>query len=124
MCPDHKNTSQVAVTLLGDRSKLLFAAGRILSWNQPNPGGKITTRPERLRIRDSGGNSARANDADPGDAQQSLARLIGAVLHKEPFLDRSNQRLQRLKLRRQDDQAGTGINGQTGIVFVRSPATA
>jgi hypothetical protein len=27
MGPDHKNTPQVAVTLLGDRSKLLFAPG-------------------------------------------------------------------------------------------------
>jgi hypothetical protein len=39
---------------------------RHLSRHQPNPGGKITTRPEGLRVRDRGGNSARANDADPG----------------------------------------------------------
>jgi hypothetical protein len=38
---------------------------------------------ECLRVRDSGGNSARANEADPGDALQSLARLIRAMLHNE-----------------------------------------
>ena len=80
----------------------------------------ITPRPECLRVRDSGGNSARANEADPGDALQLLARLIGAVLHNEPLLDRANHRLQCLELSCQYDQARTRINGQTGILFVRN----
>src|SRR5262245_22647955 len=41
MCPDHKNTPQIAVALLGNRPKLLFAPGRILARDEPNPGGKI-----------------------------------------------------------------------------------
>ena len=41
MCPDHKNTPQVAVPLLRDRPKPLFAPGAILSRDEPNPGGKI-----------------------------------------------------------------------------------
>jgi hypothetical protein len=41
------------------------------------------------------------------------------MLHNEPLLDRANHRMQRLKLRCQYDQAGTGINGQTFILFVR-----
>src|SRR6516164_4436440 len=65
MCPDHKNTPQVAVPLLRDRPKLLFTPGRILSRDEPNPGGKITPRPEGARIVDCGGDGARANDADP-----------------------------------------------------------
>src|SRR6516165_6916577 len=118
MRPHNKNTPQVAVTLLRDRSKLLFAASRILSRDEPNPGGKITPRPECLRVRDSGGNSARSNDADPVDVLQSLARLIGAMLHNEPLLERAYHRMQRLQLRCQYDQARTGINGQTSILFV------
>src|SRR6516165_10453059 len=120
MHPDYKNTPQVAVTLLGDRSKLLFAPGGILSWHQPNPGGKITTRPEGIRVCDRGGNGARTNGADPGDALQSLARLIRTMLHSKPPLDRANHRLQRLQLCRQHDQARTGINRETGILFVRN----
>src|SRR6516164_3152918 len=53
MRPDHKNTPQVAVTLLRDRSKLVFAASRILSRDEPNPGGKITPRAECFRVCDS-----------------------------------------------------------------------
>jgi hypothetical protein len=41
------------------------------------------------------------------------------MLHNEPLLDRANHRLQRLELSCQYDQARTGINGQTGILFVR-----
>ena len=63
---------------------------------------------------------ARTNGADPGDALQSLARLVGAMLQSEPPLDRANHRMQRLQLRRQYDQARTGINGQTFISLVRN----
>src|ERR1700738_851482 len=61
--PDHKNTPQVAVASLRDRSKLLFTPGRILARDEPNPGGKITPRPEGARIVDCGGDGARPNDA-------------------------------------------------------------
>jgi hypothetical protein len=50
---------------------------------------------------------------------QSLARLIRTMLHKQPPLDRANHRLQRLELSCQHDQARTGINTKTGILFVR-----
>src|SRR6516165_9661376 len=120
MRSNDKNTPQVAVTLLRDRTKLVFAASRILSRDEPNPGGKITPRAECLRVCDSGGNSTRANDVDPVDALQSLARLIGAMLHNEPLLDRADHRMQRLQLRCQYDQARSRINGQTGILFVRN----
>ena len=103
MRPDHKNAPEVAIALLGDRPKLLFAPGRILSRYEPNPGRKITTRAEGSRVGDSADNSARANDANAGDALQPLARLIRTMLCDDPLLDRSDQRLQRLKLRRKDD---------------------
>ena len=84
MRSDHKNTPQVAVTLFRDRAKLLFASGRILPGYEPHPGGKITSRPEDIRVCHRGGNSARANEADPRHALQSLARLIRTMLHKRP----------------------------------------
>ena len=73
MAAPERNTPQIAVTLFRDRSKLLFAPSRILSGYQPNPGCKITTGPEGIRVGDSGGNSARANDADPGLAHCTAA---------------------------------------------------
>src|SRR5262249_9831895 len=85
VCPDHKNTPQVAIALLGNRTELLFAPGRILSRYEPNPGRKITTRAEGIRIRDSADNSARANDANAGDALQPLARLIRTMLRGDPL---------------------------------------
>src|SRR6516165_2935420 len=119
MRPDHKNAARVAIAPFGDWPKLPFTSGRLFSWDEPNPGGKITPRPECLRVRDSGGNGARANEADPGNTLQSLARLVGAMLQSEPPLDRANHRLQRLQLCGQHDQARTGINRKTGILFVR-----
>src|SRR5262249_61386967 len=98
VCPDHKNTPQVAIALLGNRTELLFAPGRILSRYEPNPGRKITTRAEGLRVGDSADNSARANDANAGDALQPLARLIRPMLLGDPLLDLSDHRLNRQKL--------------------------
>jgi hypothetical protein len=49
---------------------------------------------------------------------QSLARHIRAMLHHEPLLDRSNHRLQRLKLRRQLDQIRTSVYRRAFISFV------
>jgi hypothetical protein len=42
------------------------------------------------------------------------------MLHNEPLLDRANHRMQRLELSCQYDQARTGIDGKTGILFVRN----
>src|SRR5262245_20068690 len=43
--PDDENAPQVAVSLLGDRSELLLAPGRILPRHQSDPGAK--SRPDR-----------------------------------------------------------------------------
>src|SRR5262249_24926116 len=49
VCPDHKNTPQVAIALLGNRTELLFAPAPICSRYQPNRGRKIRTRAEGMR---------------------------------------------------------------------------
>ena len=61
MSPDHKNAPQVAVALLRNRTELLFAPGRILSRYEPNPGRKITTRAEGIRVRDRADNANEAS---------------------------------------------------------------
>src|SRR5262249_39803693 len=43
--------------------------------------------PQGLRVGDSADNSARANDANAGDALQPLARLIRTMLRGDPLLD-------------------------------------
>ena len=75
---------------------------------------------EGLRVGDSGGNSARPNDADSVDALQSLTRLVCAMLHNETPLDRADHRMQRLELSCQYDQARTRINRQAFILLVRN----
>jgi hypothetical protein len=92
MGSDNKNTPEILVTLSRDRPELLFAAGRILPWHDPDPGRKITTRPECLRIRDEGGDGSRAYDADT-DGLEPLTCLVRAMLRDDPFLDRSDHRL-------------------------------
>ena len=42
------------------------------------------------------------------------------MLYNDPFLDRSDHRLHRLKLRRQHDEAGVSIDRQARILFARN----
>src|SRR5882757_5355197 len=100
MGSDNKNTPEVLVTLFRDRPELLFAAGRILPRHDPDPGRKITTRPECLRVRDDGGDGSRAYDADSGDGLEPLAGFVRAMQRNDPVLDRADHRLHSLKLRR------------------------
>jgi hypothetical protein len=51
IAPDDENTPQVAISLLGDRSELLLAPGRILPRHQSDPGRKIASRPEDSWVR-------------------------------------------------------------------------
>src|SRR5262249_57349961 len=81
---------------------------------------KIATRAEDVRVADCRGNSTRTKEPDPRNARKSLARLIRTMLHNQPLLNRSNQRLQRLKLRRKHDQTRTRVDRQAFIVFVRN----
>src|SRR5208282_1616923 len=97
MGSDHQNASQIAVALFRDRPELVFAAGRILAWYDPDPGRQIATRSKNLRIRDGRCNRGGPDNANSGDALQPLARLARAMLRHDPFLDRSNHRLHRLK---------------------------
>ena len=63
-----------------------------MSRYEPNPGRKITTRPKRIRVADSGGNGT--GDADPGDAlkfcgasaRYSMSALLSSHRGRVPLL--------------------------------------
>jgi hypothetical protein len=73
---------------------------------------------EGLRICYDGCNGRRTNNADPGNGSKSLARLVRPILRYDPLLDRSNKRLQGLKLCCQCDKAYASINGQAITFFI------
>jgi hypothetical protein len=52
------------------------------------------------------------------NSPKALARLVCPILRYDPLLDRSNKRLQCLKLCCQYEKACAGINGQPLIFFV------
>src|SRR5215510_418800 len=112
MRTNDQDATQVAIALFGDRPELPSAAGRILSRHKPDPGCKIASRPECVRVRSRGDDGARAQDPDPRDGRKPLARFARSVLRNNPLLDGPDQRLQRLKLRRQDDQARSRMDRQ------------
>src|ERR1700693_4808043 len=120
MGSDHQNASQILVASFRDRPELLFAASRILPRYDPDPGRKVTTRSKNLRVRDGGGDGGRTHNANPRDAPEPLAYFVRAMLSNDPPLNRSNHRLQRLKPRRQHDEAGMSINRQACILFGRN----
>src|SRR5262245_55322928 len=103
-------TTKVAVSLLGDRSELLLAPGRILPRHQSDPGRKIASRPEDGRVRHRRHDRSRPDNPDAGDRLNPLARLARAMLHLDPLFDRSDDTLQRFKLRSQHDDAGPCID--------------
>src|SRR5215510_7525515 len=103
-------TTKVAVSLLGDRSELLLAPGRILPRHQSDPGRKIASRPEDGRVRHRRHDRSRPDNPDAGDRLNPLACLARAMLHLDPLFDRSDDTLQRFKLRSQHDDAGPCID--------------
>ena len=89
----------------------------VFARHEPDPGREVTTRSKNLRIRDGRCDRGGSDKTNSGDALEPLARLAQAVLHHDAFLDRSDQRLHRLKLRRQHDKARVSIDRQARIRF-------
>jgi hypothetical protein len=54
------------------------------------------------------------------DGPEPLARFVRAVMHNDPFLDRSDHRPHRLQTRRQHDKARMSIDRQPRILFARN----
>jgi hypothetical protein len=66
----------------------------------PIQAAKIASGPKNPRIHDGRRYRARTDDADARNGLNPLALFVSAMLRLDPLLDRSDQRLQRLELRR------------------------
>ncbi len=47
---EHQQLAKISVALLGDRAELLLAAGRVLSWRQAKPRGKVASSFKLTRV--------------------------------------------------------------------------
>src|SRR6202049_2460775 len=99
--------------------ELLLAPGRILARHQPDPGREIASRPEHRRVRRRRHDRGRPQNPDARDGFNPLARLVRAMLHLDPLLDRPDQRPHGLELRRQHDDARPRIDRQPRVLVVR-----
>jgi hypothetical protein len=57
-------------------------------------------------------NRGRTHDADARNGLKPFARFVRAMLNLDAFFDRSDQRLQRLKLSRQHNEARSPSTGK------------
>src|SRR5215813_2578927 len=74
-----EQAAQIAIALFADTAKLVLAPARVLLRHEPNPGGKIPSRSESLRISDAGDQSGGERGTNTGNVVEPLARLIGSV---------------------------------------------
>src|SRR6266446_9248222 len=84
-CAGDEQPSQVSIALLGDAAKPILAAGRVLLRHQPDPGGEIASRPERLPVADLG-NQGGGDDRAARNLLQPPARLAGAMPGQDALL--------------------------------------
>ena len=68
--------AQIFVAALGDPQKPWLAAGRMLPWNEAEPSAKITPTRESRPIAYGGDEGRGVQGADPGDRDQTAARLV------------------------------------------------
>src|SRR5258705_10137639 len=85
-CAGVEQPPQVSLALLGDAAKPILAAGRVLLRHQPDPGGEIASRPERLPVADLG-NQGGGDDRAARNLLQPPARLAGAMPGQDALLD-------------------------------------
>src|SRR5512137_1810895 len=79
--------AQVSIALLGDAAESVLAASRVLLGHQPDPGGKIASRSERLPVADLGNQRGGDDRADARDLLQPPARLARAMPGQDFLLD-------------------------------------
>ena len=86
----NQQPSQMSIALFGDPAKPVFAAGRMLPRDQPNPGGETAARRKRRPITDlsdQGGSDDRAN---AGDFREPAAFFARPVQSMDVLLDGSD----------------------------------
>src|SRR4029077_8566514 len=78
-CASREQAAQIAIALLADTSEPVLAAARVLLRYQSDPGREVLSRPESLRICNTGDQSGDQRWADAGYLIEPFARLIGSV---------------------------------------------
>src|SRR6516162_538420 len=71
-----KQAAQIAIALLADAAKLVFAPARVLLGHEADPGRKVAPRSECLWISDARDHSRGQHRTDAGDLVQPLAGLV------------------------------------------------
>src|SRR6516164_10302418 len=79
-----KQAAQIAIALLADAAKLVFAPARVLLRYKPNPGREVPSRSEGLGIRDACDQRCCQRRTDARDRIQPLARRIRSVPGHDP----------------------------------------
>jgi hypothetical protein len=78
--PMNEQAPKIRIPALADAAKRGLAARRVLTWYQPQPGGKISAFREGRRIADGGHEGGGRERADPGHLHEPFA---GRVLTRE-----------------------------------------
>lgn len=116
---DDEQPAQVTVSLLGDPAELCFSAGRMLLWRQPEPSGRLSTRPELVGIGDGGGDGCRGNDADARDRHASATGFAIGMPREELAIERRDLLGKRHELPNHGFQRGAGVGWQGILVRKR-----
>src|SRR5512141_2210113 len=74
--PVDEHAPQIGVAAFADAAQYGLASGRVLSWNQPQPGGKLASPAERCSVADCGHHGGRNQRADAGDLAQPHAGFV------------------------------------------------
>jgi hypothetical protein len=116
--PGRKQTSQIAIPLLADAAELFLAPARVLLGHEANPGCEVPSRPERLRISNTGDKSRRQRWADAGNLIKPPARRIGPVPGHDPPVKLENLGFQHPQLNTERDHACARRIGQPLVLWI------
>lgn len=93
MRPDHEKLAQVPVAHLGDAAQPWFAAGRVLSGHEAQPGCELTSAFKQPCIRDACRKACRDDRPYSGHGGKPEADVVVAVGGKDRFVELCDLRL-------------------------------
>ena len=79
-CTYDEQSSEIAISLLGDAAKPFLATRRVLTRHKSDPCCKIPTGFEATRVCDSGSDGRGPDHAYPGYGFEAAAHIIGTVM--------------------------------------------
>ena len=120
--PDDQHLPQIAVALLRDPAEPLLAAAGVLPRHEPDPGGQVPARPERLQ--GPGSSATRALASSGPTPGTSISRRPTSVARALALIRRSSLEdlvVHQRELRRQHRKAGARFVGYTFICVGNRP---